>query len=81
MFKFYTAKEVQATEENIDNEFNEIAEMYFQNYLEEWCSKNHIDDSSQSYIIDVLSDYSAFLFDALVHNISGRDNTKDELKN
>ena len=81
MFKLYANKEASAPDENTDSEFNEIAEMYFQNYLEEWCQKNHIDDSSQAYIVDVLSNYSAFLFDALVHNISGRDNAKDELKN
>jgi len=64
----------------VNEDFHEIAETYFSNYLESWCRANHVDSNSQEQIKRVLSDYSAFFFDSLMHRMYEGDSNADELK-
>jgi hypothetical protein len=68
-------------DEVVNEDFSEIAEMYFNNYLIDWCRSNHIDPHSQEHIKRVLSDYSAFFFDSLMHRISDGESSSEDLKN
>ncbi len=65
----------------VNEDFQEIAEIYFNNYLIQWCQANHVDSRSQEHIKRVLSDYSAFFFDSLMHRMYDGEQGQDDLKN
>ena len=76
MFETYSSKI-----ELDQSDFREVAEKYFQNYLAAWCDHHNIDPSSREYMLTVLSDYSNFFFDALMHSTTEGDGLSNELKN
>jgi hypothetical protein len=68
-------------DEAVNQDFRKIAETYFQNYIIDWCDQNKVDDASREYIIKVLSDYSVFFFDSLMHNLADAEPVDPDLKN
>lgn len=67
--------------ESEHNEFRKVAETYFNNYIVNWCNRNHIDAPSREQMIRVLSDYSVFFFDSLMHDIADSEPLDNDLKN
>ncbi len=61
--------------------FQEIAEMYFNNYLTAWCDLNHLDEGLKIQIVRVLTDYSSFFMDSIIHDLNDRIPDYDDLKN
>jgi hypothetical protein len=64
-----------------ESDFKDIAEIYFNNYLTEWCDINHLDDQLRKRIVNVLTDYSAFFFDSIIHDLNDPTQVNDDLKN
>ncbi|MCB0834325.1 MAG: hypothetical protein KDC45_12740 [Bacteroidetes bacterium] len=62
-------------------EFRDVAEMYFNNYLLNWCTTHNIDSDTQKQMIRILADYSQFFFDSLMHQWSEEEGERDDLKN
>ncbi len=67
--------------ETENHEFRKVAETYFNNYIVNWCNRNHVDASSREHMIRVLSDYSVFFFDSLMHDIADAEPLDNDLKN
>ncbi|MBX7150249.1 hypothetical protein K1X84_01315 [bacterium] len=67
--------------EGVNEDFRHIAETYFSNYIIDWCNQNHVDDRSREYIIKVLSDYSLFFFDSIMHDLIDSEPPEHEMKN
>ncbi len=68
-------------DETVNQDFRKIAETYFQNYIINWCEQNKVDEASREYIVKVLSDYSVFFFDSLMHNLADTEPMDRDLKN
>jgi hypothetical protein len=64
-----------------NNEFRKVAETYFNNYIVNWCNRNNVDDASRERMIRVLSDYSVFFFDSLMHDMADAEPLDNDLKN
>ena len=67
--------------ETENTEFRKVAETYFNNYIVNWCNRNHVDAASREYMIRVLSDYSVFFFDSLMHDMTDSESLDNDLKN
>ena len=76
MFDSYSSQN-----EPVNEDFRKIADTYFNNYILDWCNKNSIDDAARDHIRRVLSDYSLFFFDSIMHDLIDLDPGIDEIKN